>query len=58
MVWLAFNENNVVFVRAQWACQDTHEVTGVTYILQRAWHAPAVKRNATCETQQSFKKIS
>lgn len=47
----AFNEGNVVFVGAQWACQDAHEVAGITYILQETWHAPARKRHA-CEPWQ------
>lgn len=37
----AFNEHDVVLVRAEGAGQDAHEVTVVTQVLQQARHAPA-----------------
>lgn len=47
VVRAAFDERDVVFVRAERAGQDAHEVAGVTQVLQEAGHAPATKRHAT-----------
>lgn len=46
----ALDESDVVFVGAEGARQDPHEVAVVAEILQEAGHAPARETQRTCET--------